>query len=106
MKNPQFRKDISNVISQVTKQHKKKKQYFICCLCPECKTIFTISIAGPAKYYGGVYNNCPVCNERHDWCFYRISKTVFKFIRWWRTKETPSEWFMHEILRRPLNKEG
>lgn len=59
----------------------------LCCKCPECNAIFTLFLENPNDNwtrYGSYYSPCPSCKLTRNWMFNTISKTKFKFIRYWR----------------------
>ena len=78
--------EITNII--VSKKEKEKKtKNFICCKCPNCKTIFTIVPKRRIETYSAMIRNCPWCKVKENWFYYKIPVWVYKFIRSWREPE-------------------
>lgn len=76
--------DIGNVING----QEDEKDWYICCKCPSCGTIFTISLDLPPRRYGGITRSCPKCHVSYNWIENRISTMRYKFIRYWRQRKT------------------
>ena len=84
----------NGTIGNIVRAKKDPEPYIFCCKCPNCKAIFTIELDKEPRWWGSYRTPCPECYICYNWIRQGITKTEFKFRRWWRQRRT-----LFEIIR-------